>query len=123
MRATTLLVAVLVFAVVGLCGLLLFADAGSIGELDQRVYDRAGDGGRWESGFAVCPGPYRVPIELFVCFRDHERKLGKCPQIERAEFGADRLGRLTASLEGSTPYCTGEAAGRFRVGMTLVRGR
>jgi len=124
MRATTLLVALLVLAVGGLCGLVFFGGADSMGELDQRVYDRASDEMHWESGSAVCPGPHRVPIELFICIRDHDRqKLGKCPRLERVEFGVDRLGRLTVSMEGSTPYCNGEPAGRFGVGMTLVRKR
>jgi hypothetical protein len=124
MRATTLLVGLLVLAVGGLCGLVVFGGADSLGKLDQRVYARASGDMRWESGSAACPGPHRVPIELFVCIRDHDRrKLGKCPRLERVEFGTDRLGRLTVSMEGSTPYCNGEPAGRFSADMTLVRER
>jgi hypothetical protein len=123
MRATTVLIAFLVLAVAGLSGLLLLGASDSVVDLDQRIYDRASDGTHWESGFAGCPGPHRVPVELFICFRDHDRTRGKCPQLERVEFGTDRLGRLTVSMEGSTPYCNGEPEGRFRVGMTLVHGR
>jgi hypothetical protein len=124
MRATTLLIALLMLAVAGLSGLVLFGASDSVVDLDQRIYDRATGGVHWKSGSAVCPGPYRVPIELFICIRDqHRRELGKCPRLERVAFGTDRLQRPTVSMEGSTPYCEGEPAGQFSAGMNLVHDR
>jgi hypothetical protein len=114
----------IVLALGGLCGFLFFGGIDSVGEIDPRAYDRASAGTHWESSSVVCPGPYHVPIELFVCLREHDRrKLDKCPRLERATFGVDRLGRTTVGLEGSTPRCDGEPAGRFGVGLTLISGR